>query len=163
VTLDPRVPNKTLHIRKDLPSEEEAEVLFFLDKNSDVFTWPTYDMIGLSRKIVEHRLYVNPSTMPKKQKLCKMLEEKAAAAKAEVQRLLNASFIREVDFLTWLANVVMVSCFMAIDLYGGAHGSGNQRKHKGIRGFEIGSGLPEDNNYMSYDLVYYDLLVSVLP
>jgi hypothetical protein len=37
-----------------------------------------------------------------------MLEEKVVAAKAEVQRLLDAGFIREVRFPTWLTNIVMV-------------------------------------------------------
>jgi hypothetical protein len=50
----------------------------------------------------------NPNTKPKKQKLRKMLEEKIEAAKAEVQRLLDAGFIGEVRYPQWLANVVMV-------------------------------------------------------
>jgi hypothetical protein len=37
-----------------------------------------------------------------------MLEEKIAAAKAEVQRLLDAGFIREVEYPTRLENVVMI-------------------------------------------------------
>jgi hypothetical protein len=37
-----------------------------------------------------------------------MSEEKIEAAKAEVQRLLDAGFIREVAYPQWLANVVMV-------------------------------------------------------
>jgi hypothetical protein len=45
---------------------------------------------------------------PKKQKLHKMSEEKIEVAKAEVQRLLNAWFIREVRYPQWLANIVMV-------------------------------------------------------
>jgi hypothetical protein len=45
---------------------------------------------------------------PKKQKLRKMSEEKIEAAKAEVQWLLDAGFIREVTYPQWLANVVMV-------------------------------------------------------
>jgi hypothetical protein len=45
---------------------------------------------------------------PKKQKLRKMLEEKIEVAKAEVQCLLDAGFIREVTYPQWLANVVMV-------------------------------------------------------
>jgi hypothetical protein len=36
-----------------------------------------------------------------------MLEEKVEAAKAEVQRLLDIGFIREVTYPQWLANVVM--------------------------------------------------------
>jgi hypothetical protein len=37
-----------------------------------------------------------------------MSDEKVTVAKAEVQRLLDAGFIREVDYPSWLANVVMV-------------------------------------------------------
>jgi hypothetical protein len=37
-----------------------------------------------------------------------MSEEKVEAAKAEVQRLLDTGFIREVAYSQWLANVVMV-------------------------------------------------------
>jgi hypothetical protein len=37
-----------------------------------------------------------------------MSEEKVEVAKAEVQRLLDAGFIREVKYPQWLANVVMV-------------------------------------------------------
>jgi hypothetical protein len=37
-----------------------------------------------------------------------MVEEKVEAAKAKVQRLLDAGFIREVAYLEWLANVIMV-------------------------------------------------------
>jgi hypothetical protein len=37
-----------------------------------------------------------------------MSKEKVEAVKAEVQRLLDTSFIREVTYPQWLANVVMV-------------------------------------------------------
>jgi hypothetical protein len=37
-----------------------------------------------------------------------MADEKIQAAKVEVQRLLDAGFIREVTYPEWLSNVVMV-------------------------------------------------------
>jgi hypothetical protein len=37
-----------------------------------------------------------------------MAVKKVKAAKAKVQRLLDAGFIREVKYLQWLANVIMV-------------------------------------------------------
>jgi hypothetical protein len=82
--------------------------LSFLDKNSDVFAWSTLDLVGVSRDDIEHQLQVSPSARPKKQKLHKMAEEKVKIAKAEVQRLLDAGFIREVKYPQWLANIVMV-------------------------------------------------------
>jgi hypothetical protein len=95
-------------ISQDLTSSEEEELLSFLDKNSDVFTWRTSDLTGVSRDIIEHKLEVNPSAKPRKQRRHKMSDEKVAAAKTEVQRLLDTGFIREVYYLSWLANVVMV-------------------------------------------------------
>jgi hypothetical protein len=37
-----------------------------------------------------------------------MVEEKVKATKVEVQRLLDAGFIREVKYPQWLANIIMV-------------------------------------------------------
>jgi hypothetical protein len=108
VSLDPRVPNRIVCIEAELSPEEQAELLQFLVKNSDVFAWSTSDLIGVSREVIEHKLQVNPNTKPKKQKLRKMSEEKVEAAKAEVQRLLDAGVIKEVRYPQWLANVVMV-------------------------------------------------------
>jgi hypothetical protein len=62
----------------------------------------------VSRDIIEHKLDINPNFRPKKQKLRKLVEDIIQAAKAEVQRLLDAKVIREVQFTTWLANIVMV-------------------------------------------------------
>jgi hypothetical protein len=62
----------------------------------------------VSRDIIEHKLQVNPFAKPRKQRLHKMSDEKVAVAKAEVQRLLDAGFIREVHYPSWLVNVVMV-------------------------------------------------------
>jgi hypothetical protein len=64
--------------------------------------------VGVSRNVIEHQLQISPTARPKKQKLCKMSEEKVEAVKAKVQRLLDAGFIREAVYSEWLANVIMV-------------------------------------------------------
>jgi hypothetical protein len=58
--------------------------LAFLDKNSDIFTWSTSDLVGVSRDIIEHRLQVNQNANPRKEKLQKMSKEKVEVVKAEV-------------------------------------------------------------------------------
>jgi hypothetical protein len=108
VTLDPRVPGKAVCIGTEMSPQEQVEVLQFLDKNRDIFVWSTFDLVGVSREVIEHKLQVNPHAKPKKQKFHKMLEEKIEAVKAEVQRYLDARFIREVRYPQWLANNVMV-------------------------------------------------------
>jgi hypothetical protein len=56
VPLDPRVPDKAVMISQDLSSNKEAELLSFLDRNSDVFAWQTSDLTGVSRDIIELKL-----------------------------------------------------------------------------------------------------------
>ena len=80
----------------------------FLNKNKDVFAWSASDLRGISRGIIEHRLDIDPKIKLKKQKLRKMSDDKVAAVKAEVQRLLDAKVIREVKYPTWLANTMPV-------------------------------------------------------
>jgi hypothetical protein len=84
-----------------------VELLAFLDKNNAIFAWSTSNLIDVSRDIIEHRLQVSLNANPRKQKLHKMSYEIVEVTKAE-QRLLDTSFIREVTYSQWLANVVMV-------------------------------------------------------
>jgi hypothetical protein len=76
--------------------------------HKDVFAWSANDLCGVDRSIIEHALNVDPSVIPRKQKLCKMSKDKAKGAKAKVKRFLTAKVIREVAYLEWLANIVMV-------------------------------------------------------
>jgi hypothetical protein len=96
-----------MYISMTTGQQEQAKLVAFLDKNNDVFTLSTSDLVGVSRDIIEHRLHMNPSAKPKRQKLHKMSEQKIKATKAKVQRLLGTGFIREVAYPKWLANIVM--------------------------------------------------------
>jgi hypothetical protein len=51
---------------------------------------------------------VDPTIKPRKQKLQKMSDDKVEGARNEVKRLLSAGVIREVTYLEWLANTMMV-------------------------------------------------------
>jgi hypothetical protein len=63
-----------------------------------MFAWLTSGLVGVSRDVIEHWLQISPNTRPKKQELHKMVEEKVQAVKVEVQRILDAGFIREVTY-----------------------------------------------------------------
>ena len=58
--------------------------------------------------MAQHNLNVAQDAKPRKQKSTKMPTERANAAKAELNRLLDASLMRPVQYPEWLANVVMV-------------------------------------------------------
>ena len=65
-------------------------------------------MPGIDPSVITHRLNVYPSSKPICQKKRVFAPERDNAIKEEVQKLTTAKFIREVYYLDWLANVVMV-------------------------------------------------------
>jgi hypothetical protein len=102
------MPDRAVIIVAHLTPEEENELIRFLNKNKDVFTWSAKDLQGVDRDIMEHTLETDEKIPPKKQRLRKMSEEKVKAVEVEVQRLHDAKVIREVLYPVWLANTVPV-------------------------------------------------------
>jgi hypothetical protein len=64
--------------------------------------------MGVDRNFIEHKLNIDTSVKPSRQNLRKMSDDKVAAVKSEVQRLLDASVIHEVLYPKWLANTMPV-------------------------------------------------------
>jgi hypothetical protein len=56
VPLDPRVPDRVVCIGEEVSQQEQVELLAFLDKNNNVFSWSTSDLVGVSRDVIEHQL-----------------------------------------------------------------------------------------------------------
>ena len=84
------------------------ELTAFLRSNRDVFAWTYEDMLEIDPSVIVHRLNVSPSFPPIRQKKRVFALERDQAIAEEVRKLQEASFKREVYYLDWLANVVMV-------------------------------------------------------
>jgi hypothetical protein len=95
-------------IGSQLSKQQEKALSKFLFNNRDVFAWSANDLCGVNRDVIEHSLNIDPTIRPRKQKLRKMSNDKAEGARNEVKRLLSAGVIREVTYLEWLANTVIV-------------------------------------------------------
>jgi hypothetical protein len=108
VLLDEMVWDQAVVIRCDLTPSEEVALIQFLQKNRDVFAGSAKDLTGVDRNFIEHKLSIDTSVKPRRQKLRKMSDDKVVAVKSEVQRLLDASVIREVMYPKWLAKTVPV-------------------------------------------------------
>ena len=65
-------------------------------------------MPGISPKIIQHKLNVNPERKPVQQRRRAFTLEQDQAVTEEVTKLLAAGFIREVYYPDWLANIVLV-------------------------------------------------------
>jgi hypothetical protein len=65
-------------------------------------------MARVPRELIEHELHLDPQAKPVKERLRHFTQDKKDAIKKEIARLLDASFIKEVYHLDWLANPVLV-------------------------------------------------------
>ena len=65
-------------------------------------------MEGIDPTVIVHRLSVDPCCKPIRQKRKSFTLERQKSINEEVAKLLRAKAIREVDYLTWLANVVLL-------------------------------------------------------
>ncbi|KAM1315601.1 hypothetical protein ACFX2F_019345 [Malus domestica] len=65
-------------------------------------------MPGISPDIICHRLGINPKTKPVRQKRISYDAKWYEAMKAEVEKIKGIGFVREVNYPTWVANVVLV-------------------------------------------------------
>ena len=108
IELEDGYSEKTTRIGANLPPQMKESLIQFLKSNKDVFAWSHEDMLGINPSIISHKLNVNPSLRPVKQKQRVFAPERNKAIIEEVDKLLKANFIREVFYLDWLANVVMV-------------------------------------------------------
>jgi hypothetical protein len=59
-------------------------------------------------ELVEHALNVDPKARPAKQPLRRFDEPKRKAIAAELHRLENIGFIREIKTSTWVSNLVII-------------------------------------------------------
>ena len=84
------------------------ETLLLLIQNVDVFAWSPYEMPWVDPEFIVHKLNVDPSFPPKRQKPRRMAREHIEAVKSEVQKLKEAGEIKEIYFPEWLANTVVV-------------------------------------------------------
>ena len=101
-------PKHLAYIGSKLAEDLRSLLIHFLRQNKEVFAWKQEDMGGIKPAIITHRLNVNPSFKPVKQKRRSFAPERQKAINKEVGKLLQADAIREVEYLEWLANVVLV-------------------------------------------------------
>ena len=99
-------------------------------------------MGGVNPEMITHKLNVNPSFKPVKQKRRSFAPERQKAINEEVDKLLQAEAIREVEYPEWLANVVLIK-------------KANDKRRLCIDFTNINRAFPKD----SFPLPWIDLIV----
>ncbi|XP_072073807.1 uncharacterized protein [Arachis hypogaea] len=101
-------PEQVTYIGQALQERERSDLIKLLQANADLFAWTPADMPGISPDVICHKLATNMASRPIAQKKRNLGAEKSKAALEETSKLLQANFIREIRFTTWLSNVVMI-------------------------------------------------------
>ena len=101
-------PEHLVYIGSKLAKDVRDLLIHFLKHNIEVFAWNQEDTRGINPVVITHKLNISPSFKPVKQKRRSFAPERQKAINEEVNKLLQAKVIREVEYPDWLANVVLV-------------------------------------------------------
>ena len=96
------------YIGSKLAEDLKSPLTHFLRQNKDVFAWKQADIGGIDSTIITHRLNVSPSFKLVKQKRRSFAPKGKKAINEEVGKLFQERAIREVEYLEWLANIILV-------------------------------------------------------
>ena len=103
------LPNgHSINLGTDLNSDERAIITPILTNNTDLFAWSVVDLPGVDPLVASHKLSIYKEARYVSQKKRKLGEERRLVANVEADKLLNAGFIEEAQYTTWLSNVVLV-------------------------------------------------------
>ncbi|KAL0439398.1 UNVERIFIED_CONTAM: hypothetical protein Slati_2422800 [Sesamum latifolium] len=101
-------PGKVTKIGSKMKEDVPDQVVNCLRKNKDIFAWTSQDLEGIDPGVITHHLNLYPTIKPVKQKKRHFGPEKDKIIQGEVNKLLIAGHIREIQFPEWLSNVVLV-------------------------------------------------------
>ena len=108
IDIGPRDRPRPTYISTKFDPEYRQELVDLLKKFKDYFAWEYYEMPGLDRSIVKHRLPIKPGYRPFKQALRRFNPNVLDDIKKEIERLLEVKFIRSCRYAEWISNVVPV-------------------------------------------------------
>jgi hypothetical protein len=81
-------------------------MIALLKEYSDCFVWDYTEMPGLYRSIVEHRLPLKKGFRPFQQRARQMRTKVLEEVKKEIEKMLEAGFIRPCRYAEWISSIV---------------------------------------------------------
>lgn len=99
---------KPIFINASLSREMREQVIQLLKEYKDVFVWTYAQMPHLDPQLVSHKLNIKEGCKPVKQVSKNFKPELEVQIKEEIHKLVDVGFIKPVQHLTWLANIIPV-------------------------------------------------------
>jgi hypothetical protein len=95
-------------ISKKLDLSLREPMITLLKEYADCFAWDYTEMPGLDRSIVEHRLPLKSGFRPFQQRIRQMKADVLVEVKKEIEKMIEAGFIRACRYAEWISSVVPV-------------------------------------------------------
>jgi len=108
VDIGPGDKSRPTFISKRLDPSLREPMIALLKEYRYCFSWDYTEMPGLDRSIVEHRLPLKKGFRSFQQRARQMKAEILEEVKKEVQKMLDAGFIRPCRYAEWISSVVPV-------------------------------------------------------
>jgi hypothetical protein len=108
VDIDNKDVKRPAYLSANLTEVQNGRVLELLKEFADCFAWTYTEMHGLSKELVEHRLPIKRGFKPYKQPARNFNSKIVGKTMEEVDRLLQAGFVRSCHYVEWASNVVPV-------------------------------------------------------
>ena len=100
--------DRYFQVKTLLPTKDKVQLMDFLKDNLDIFAWSAYEAPGIDLEFICHHLNANPNATPKKQLPQWSSKEYYEVVKYEIRKLKQVRAIKEVFYLEWLANMLVV-------------------------------------------------------
>ena len=97
---------RPISISASLTEREKSELILLLKEFKDIFTWDYSEMPGLDPRLVVHMLNMDLEAKPVARPARIFHTEIERQIVKEVQKLLAAGFIKPIQHLCWLSNIV---------------------------------------------------------
>ena len=95
-------------IATDLSLDKETLLIQTLKEHRDVFAWSYKDLKGVDADICQHTIPMREDAKPCKQRPYTYNENFANKIKEEINKLLEAEFIYEIEHTEWVSPIVIV-------------------------------------------------------
>ncbi|XP_072081003.1 uncharacterized protein [Arachis hypogaea] len=100
---------KFTFVNRNLPHELKGPLMEAVRANDKLFAWTPANMPGVDPEFMSYRLAVKPDAKPVAQRRRKMSQERANEVAKQTASLLEAGFVRELEYSTWLSIVVLIN------------------------------------------------------
>jgi hypothetical protein len=108
VDIGPGDKQRPTFVNKKLDPSLQEPMIALLKEYSDCFAWDDTEMPGLDRSIIVHWLPLKKGFWPFQQRARQMRTEVLEEVKKEIEKMLEAGFIRPCRYAEWISSIVPI-------------------------------------------------------